>query len=175
MINLHLKEYRFLCTTHHIMCFHRKLLWASFRRIFLKLKILHPENSLMLIYTVFVKGYSGFKKGGAQKLNFRLRVIIFLKKVSHKKESCEVLKLHKYFKNTSQKGTSSVIRLNGVSQTGVSRKQSTVNFRKNEHFLPLDTHTYVCVSGSEKYSFFGKFGVLCFLETPVLRFTLLPS
>ena len=122
-----------------------------------------------------MKGYSDFKKGGAQKLNFRLRVIIFLKKVSHKKESCEVLKLHKYFKNTSSKGTSSLIRLNGVSQTGVSRKQSTVNFRKNEHFLPLDTHTYVCVSGSEKYSFFGKFGVLCFLETPVLRFTLLPS
>ena len=34
------------------------------------------------------------------------------------------------------------------------------NFPKNEHFLP----PYV------KCSFFGKFGVLCFLETPVLRF-----
>ena len=32
---------------------------------------------------------------------------------------------------------------------------------------------YVCVSGSKKCSFFGKFGVLCFLETSVLRFTLL--
>ena len=31
-----------------------------------------------------------------------------------------------------------------------------------------------CVSGGKKCSFFGKFGVLCFLETPVLRFTLLP-
>ena len=29
-----------------------------------------------------------------------------------------------------------------------------------------------CVSGS-KCSFFGKFGVLCFLGTPVLRFALL--
>ena len=42
-----------------------------------------------------------------------------------------------------------------------------------EHFLPPDTHTYMCVSVGEKRSFFGKFGVLCFLETPVLRFALL--
>ena len=33
---------------------------------------------------------------------------------------------------------------------------------------------YVCVPGGKKRSFFGKFGVLCFLETPVLRFALLP-
>ena len=58
-------------------------------------------------------------------------------------------------------------------KTVVSRKQSTPNFPKNEHFLPPDTHTYVCVSGGKKCSFFGKFGVLCFLETPVLRFVLL--
>ena len=34
-------------------------------------------------------------------------------------------------------------------------------------------HTYVCVSGGKKCSFFGKFGVLYFFETPVLRFALL--
>ena len=34
--------------------------------------------------------------------------------------------------------------------------------------------TYACVSGDEKCSFFKKFGVLCFLETLVLRFALLP-
>ena len=33
---------------------------------------------------------------------------------------------------------------------------------------------YVCVSGGKKCSFFGKFGMLCFLETPVLRFSLSP-
>ena len=33
---------------------------------------------------------------------------------------------------------------------------------------------HVCVSGGKKCSFFGKFGVLCFVETPVLKFTLLP-
>ena len=34
--------------------------------------------------------------------------------------------------------------------------------------------TYVFVSGGKKYSFFGKFGVLCFLETHALRFAFLP-
>ena len=59
-------------------------------------------------------------------------------------------------------------------KNGVSRKQSMSNFPKNEHFVPLDTHTYVCVSGGKKCSFFGKFVVFCFLETPVLRFAILP-
>ena len=31
-----------------------------------------------------------------------------------------------------------------------------------------------CVSGGKKCSFFGKFDVLCFPETPFSRFTLLP-
>ena len=30
-------------------------------------------------------------------------------------------------------------------KTGVSRKQSTPNFPKNEPFLPADTHTYVAL------------------------------
>ena len=33
---------------------------------------------------------------------------------------------------------------------------------------------FVCVSGGKKCSFLEKFGMLCFLETPVLRFALLP-
>ena len=41
-------------------------------------------------------------------------------------------------------------------------------FRKTNISYP------VCISGGKKCSFFGKFGVLCFLETPVLRFPLLP-
>ena len=45
-------------------------------------------------------------------------------------------------------------------------------FPKNKHFLPPDTHTFV--SGGKKCLFFGNFGVVCFLETPVLRFALLP-
>ena len=44
----------------------------------------------------------------------------------------------------------------------VQEKQNMPNFPKKEHFLPPDTHTYVCVSGGKKPSFFGKFGVLCF-------------
>ena len=47
-------------------------------------------------------------------------------------------------------------------------------FQKTNIFYPLIRTRYVCVSGGKKCSFFGKFGVLCFLETPVLRFALLP-
>ena len=57
---------------------------------------------------------------------------------------------------------------------GVTRKRSTPNFPENEHFLPPDTHTHVCVSGVKKCLFFGKSSVLCFVVTPVLRFALLP-
>ena len=35
-------------------------------------------------------------------------------------------------------------------------------------------HTRLRFSGGKKCLFFGKFDVLCFLETPVLRFALLP-
>ena len=45
-----------------------------------------------------------------------------------------------------------------ISKRVFQKKQRTPNFPKNE----------------KKCSFFGKFGVLCFLETPVLRFALLP-
>ena len=45
-------------------------------------------------------------------------------------------------------------------------------FPKLSSFLTIDHH--LCVSGGKKCSFFGKFGVLSFLETPVLRFALLP-
>ena len=76
--------------------------------------------------------------------------------------------------NGGEMSSSSVIRQKGESQNGVSRKQSTPNFPKNKHFLNPDTHTYVSVLGSKKCSFFGKFCVLCFLETPILRFALLP-
>ena len=61
---------------------------------------------------------------------------------------------------------SSVIRQRVNLETGVSRKQSTPYIPKNEHFLPHNTHMYVSISGGKKYSFFGKFSVLCFLENP---------
>ena len=41
-------------------------------------------------------------------------------------------------------------------------------------FLIPDRHTYVRVSGGKKCSFIGKFIVLYFLVTPVLRFALWP-
>ena len=48
-------------------------------------------------------------------------------------------------------------------KTHVSRKQTTSDFLM-----------CVCISGGKKGSFFGKLNALCFLETPVFRFALLP-
>ena len=59
-----------------------------------------------------------------------------------------------------------------ISKRVFQEKKSTPHFPKNKHFLSPDTHTYVW---GKKCSFFEKFGVLCFLETPVLRFALLPT
>ena len=52
------------------------------------------------------------------------------------------------------------------------------NVTENKHFLPHGTHTHVCVPGDKNCSLFGKFGVLCFLVTSVLKralFTLSPT
>ena len=52
-------------------------------------------------------------------------------------------------------------------------------FFENRTFLTTwyahipDTHTCVCVSEGQKCAFFGKFGVLCFLVSSVLRFAFL--
>ena len=40
----------------------------------------------------------------------------------------------------------------------------------NHQRLDVSMVEIVCVSGVKACSFSGKFGVLCFLETPVLRF-----
>ena len=48
-------------------------------------------------------------------------------------------------------------------------------FLRTVIFVEKHPHrSYQKVSGGKKCSFFGKCGVLCFLETPVLRFALLP-
>ena len=69
---------------------------------------------------------------------------------------------------------SSVIRQKSESQYGYFKKTKHARFSEKRTSLAPDTHTYICVSGDKKCSFFGKFDVLCFLETPVLRFALLP-
>ena len=89
-----------------------------------------------------------------------------------------------FFSDTSL----SVICKRANLKTSVSRKQSTPNFPKKRTFFSPDTHTYVSGGGGKRRSFFrssyregervsvhffGKFIVLCFFETPVLRFALL--
>ena len=59
--------------------------------------------------------------------------------------------------HVNQRSISSVIRQKGESQNGGYKKTKHVKF-----------------SEERKFPFFGKFGVLCFLVTPVLRFAFLP-
>ena len=69
----------------------------------------------------------------------------------------------------------SVIKQKRESQNGGNKKTKHAKFFE-KRTLPPDRHTYVYVyvrvriSGYE-CSFFGQFGVLCFLVTSVLRFT----
>ena len=72
-------------------------------------------------------------------------------------------------KITTNKLLPSVIKQKSESQNGCFKKMNHAKFSQKQTF-----NTYVRVSGGKKCLFFGKFGVFCFLETPVLRFTLLP-
>ena len=44
-------------------------------------------------------------------------------------------------------------------------------FKKTKHAKFSEKRT---LAGGKQCSFLGKFGVICFLEIPILRFTLLP-
>lgn len=56
-----------------------------------------------------------------------------------------------------------------ISKRWLPENKSTPNFTKYEHFLLLDTHTYVWVSRVKKCSFFEIFGFLKFILLPYYR------
>ena len=61
-----------------------------------------------------------------------------------------------------------------ISRRVLQENQVRQIFRKTIISYPL-VRTLTCTySGGKKCSFFGKFGLLCFLVTPILRFTCLP-
>ena len=61
-----------------------------------------------------------------------------------------------------------------ISKRVLQENKARQIFRKRAFLTPPDTHTCMCVSGGEEFSFFGKCGVLFFLVTSGLRFALLP-
>ena len=74
--------------------------------------------------------------------------------------------------------TSSVIREKGEFPNWCFKKAKHAKISEKQTFL---TPWYAqkkskrnSVSGGKKCLFFGNFGMLCFLETPVLKFALLP-
>ena len=61
-----------------------------------------------------------------------------------------------------------------ISNRVFQKKQSTQIFRKTNISYPLIPTRTCAYQGVRNVRFFGKFDVLCFLETPVLWFVLLP-
>ena len=63
----------------------------------------------------------------------------------------------------------------GESQNGCFKKTKQIKFSEKRTFLtPWYAHVRVLITGVRNVRFFGKFGMLSFLETPVLSFALLP-
>ena len=69
----------------------------------------------------------------------------------------------------TRKWSRSILVKGRISKRMFQENKARQIFQKTNISYPL-IHT----SGAKKCSFFGKFGVVCFLETPVLRFALLP-
>ena len=108
-----------------------------------------------------------------------LHVLIFLGKM---RPLCLLKQNLRGNKNKFQLGINTISSLAPVLQKKFRSNFFMTLFRKTKRdtiigktiiSYPPDTHRYVYVSGG-KNSFFGKFGVLCFLKTPILRFALLP-
>ena len=74
----------------------------------------------------------------------------------------------------------SLIKINAITNSPVIRQKARISkqvFQENKARTHKKTNiSYPMIrtrtSGGKKCSFFEKFGVLCFLETPVLRFAL---
>ena len=62
----------------------------------------------------------------------------------------------------------------GRNSNWMFKENKARRISRKTNIPPPDAHTHVCVSGGKKCSFFGKFGMFCFLETPALKFDLLP-
>ena len=81
-----------------------------------------------------------------------------------------------YFTNSLRKKINLTLKANGrlasyQPSQRFMKDLRTINFiYTSVKFSQSKDH----VSGGKKCSFFGKFGVLCFLETPVLRSAVLP-
>ena len=66
-----------------------------------------------------------------------------------------------------------VIRQKSESQNGFYKKAKHGKFSEKRTFFTPDKHTFICLSGSKKCLLIGKFHVLCFLVTLILRFDVL--
>ena len=74
------------------------------------------------------------------------------------------------------KQKSSLIRQKGESQNGCFKKTKHTKFSEKPNISYPLIRTHTCAyQGVRNNRFFGKFDVICFLETPVFRFAFLPN
>ena len=102
-----------------------------------------------------------------QQLQTQPNVVTVVKNVSFKREIIW-LQLEKYDWHTTLKLKFSIKDFFGKCDRSCSLQRTWSYFLKKSLMKNFKN-----VWGGEKCSFFRKFGVLCFLETPLLRFTLL--
>ena len=119
------------------------------------------------IYSNTPEKYMFLGKGN---LLFNIQIkIVFENSIVGNEENCFDIVIVFTFTNSQP-----LIRQKGKSQNGCYKETKYTKFSEKHTFLPSDTHACACVSVGKKCLFFGKFGVLCFLVTPDLRFILLP-
>ena len=134
----------------------KNVLWIYFFIAFFK-----PFSIIWIPFSISI--WALFHMRLEIKENWKVPVAINANEVS-----CQNCQGHNLLKNSN----SSVIRRE--SQNGCFRKTKPPKFCEKRIFLtPWYAHVHVR-SGGKKCLFSGKFDLLCFLETPVLRFTLLP-
>ena len=119
-------------------------------------------------------------------ITFEKLLIIFQKKVKQKRRNADKIETYKndekskkdklflkaYYDGRLLVGSNKV--KGRISKRVFQESKVRTKFPKKQTFLtPLYAHVRVRIRG-KKCLFFGNFGVLCFLETPVLRFALLP-
>ena len=132
---------------------------------------IHPDNSsatadelFECVWTFCAVGALRFKGLVPRKAKFILHEFT--------KYSKECLSPGIEFSFNARETNSSVKRQKEESQNEGNKKTRHAKFsKKNEHLLLPYTCTYVYQS--KKCYFFGKIGVLCFLDISVLRFALL--
>ena len=123
------------------------------------------KSQYLKMRTLFDYGPRPHSTFTVQKKRFPLRISLVIENISAKKilygKDCKLVFIFILNHKKKKIGTN----LNVQIPMGIISLVPTQNFLKNQHTIPPDTHTYVCVSGYKMcfFLFFGKF-CICILN-----------